>query len=95
MLTAAQSLFGVAVLASLSFSLVEAALLAGLFTAQIVLGGVLRAGMHDPTAAAAEMTWFTILYVVLGVVFLFVARTSLLRRVRMRRKHVRASAGST
>jgi cation:H+ antiporter len=95
MLTAAQSLFGVAVLASLSLTLVESGLLAGLFVLQLGLGGFLRAGLHDPTAAAGEMLWFTLIYVVLSIVFLFIARRSLLRRVSMRRKHVRAPASST
>src|SRR6266540_3442244 len=54
LLTAAQSLFGVAVLASLSLSLVEASLLGVLFLAQLIAGGILRAGMHSAEAAAAE-----------------------------------------
>jgi cation:H+ antiporter len=74
LLTAAQSLFGVAVLASLSLGLLEAMLLAGLFLAQLVLGGWLRAGLHDPSAAAAEVLWFSLLYVFLSVVFLYHAR---------------------
>jgi cation:H+ antiporter len=44
LLTAAQSLFGVAVLARLSFGPKDAALLADLFASQPVLGGVLRTG---------------------------------------------------
>ena len=42
LLTGAQSLFGVAILASLSFALSEAAVLAALFVAQLVVGGVAR-----------------------------------------------------
>jgi cation:H+ antiporter len=79
LLTAAQSLFGVAVLASLSLSLFEAALLGSLFLAQLILGGVLRAGLHDPTTAAAELFLFSILYVALSVVFLYQARHVLSR----------------
>jgi cation:H+ antiporter len=67
LLTVAQSLFGVAVLASLSFGLGEAVLLAALFVAQLVLGGVLRAGLHDTDAASAELFWFAGLYIVLGI----------------------------
>jgi len=46
LLTAAQSLFGLAVLAGLAFSLRDAALLAALFVGQLVLGGILRAGQR-------------------------------------------------
>ena len=67
LLTATQSLFGVAVLARLSFGLGQAALLAMLFVGQLVLGGVLRAGLHNTDAASAELFWFTGLYVVLAV----------------------------
>jgi cation:H+ antiporter len=66
LLTAAQSLFGLAVLAGLSFSLREAALLAALFVGQLVLGGVLRAGLHNADAASAELFWFAGLYLVLA-----------------------------
>ncbi|MDQ3809444.1 MAG: sodium:calcium antiporter [Chloroflexota bacterium] len=82
LLTAAQSLFGVAVLASLSLTLLEAGLLAGLFVAQLVVGGFLRARLHDPAAAAAELFWFSVLYVLLSVVFLFQARSKIGRILR-------------
>ena len=74
LLTAAQSLFGVAVLASLSLSLLEAILLGGLFLSQLIIGGFLRAGAHDTAAAAAELLWFSLLYMVLSVVGLIQAR---------------------
>jgi hypothetical protein len=74
LLTAAQSLFGVAVLASLSLSLLEAGLLGSIFIAQLVVGGFIRAGLHSPEAAAAELLWFTIVYILLSVLFLFQAR---------------------
>ena len=74
LLTASQSLFGVAVLASLSLSLVEAALLAGLFLAQLVIGGVLRAGLHDTAGGETELLVFSAIYLVLSVVFLAQAR---------------------
>ena len=66
LLTAAQSLFGLALLARLSFSLGQATLLAGLFVGQLVLGGVLRAALHNVDAASAELFWFTGLYAVLA-----------------------------
>jgi cation:H+ antiporter len=67
LLTAAQSLFGLAVLARLRFGLQDAALLAALFVGQFVLGGVLRAGLHNTNAASAELFWFAGLYLVLAV----------------------------
>ena len=70
LLTAAQSLFGVAVLASLTLSLWEAALLAGLFVAQLALGGILRAGLHSSDAASAELYVFSVAYVVLAIALL-------------------------
>ncbi len=90
LLTAAQSLFGVAVLASLSLSLVEASLLGVLFLAQLIAGGILRAGMHSAEAAAAELLWFTVAYLVLSVLFLFHARTTIARMF-ARRRHRGAS----
>jgi len=73
-LTAAQSLFGIAVLASLSLELREALLLAGLFVAQLVLGAVLRASLHNVAGANAELFAFSVAYLVLSVVFLVHAR---------------------
>jgi cation:H+ antiporter len=75
-LTASQSLFGIAVLASLSLELGEAALLAGLFVAQLVLGGVLRAGMHDAQGGGVELVIFSVVYLLLSLVFLFRARST-------------------
>jgi cation:H+ antiporter len=77
LLTAAQSLFGIAVLASLSLELHEALLLAGVFLAQFVLAGVLRAGLHDTSAASIELYVFSVIYVVLGLLFLVRARGTL------------------
>jgi cation:H+ antiporter len=77
LLTAAQSLFGVAVLASMSLSLIEAGLLGTLFLAQLIAGGFLRAGVHNPDAAAAEMMWFTGAYVALSIVLLFQRRSAI------------------
>jgi cation:H+ antiporter len=73
-LTAAQSLFGVAVLASLSLSLGEAALLAILFAAQLVVGGLLRAALHNTLGADQELFAFSLAYLVLSVVFGIQAR---------------------
>ncbi len=82
LLTAAQSLFGIAVLASLSLSLVEAGLLAGLFVAQLTVGGFLRAGMHDSQGGETELLVFSAVYILLSLVFLFLARKPLLSLVR-------------
>jgi cation:H+ antiporter len=76
-LTAAQSLFGVAVLANLSLELVEAVLLAVLFLAQFILGGVLRASLHNTVGADQELITFTVIYLVLSVVFAYRARRSI------------------
>jgi cation:H+ antiporter len=85
LLTAAQSLFGVAVLARLSFGLGDAALVAMLFVGQLVLGGVLRAGLHNSNAASAELFWFAGLYVVLATWQLARALPVLRRELRDRR----------
>jgi cation:H+ antiporter len=77
LLTAAQSFFGLAVLANRIFSLREAALLAALFATQLVVGGVLRAGLHSDTGASAEMYIFSGVYIVLGVLQLVRGRKSL------------------
>jgi cation:H+ antiporter len=84
-LTAAQSLFGIAVLASLSLSLLEAGLLAGLFLAQLVVGGFLRAGLHNAQGGETELIVFSAVYLLLSVVFLFQARKTLLSLVRTQR----------
>jgi len=82
LLTAAQSLFGVAVLANLAFGLPEALLLAGLFGAQLILSGVLRAGLHATDAATAELFAFSAIYILLGLLFLVRARRALVALVR-------------
>ena len=76
-LTAAQSLFGVAVLANLSLELVEAALLAGLFLAQFLLGGILRTGLRNTPEADQELLLFAVIYLVLSAVFAFRARRTI------------------
>jgi len=74
LLTAAQSLFGIAVLASMSLSLTESCLLAALFVAQLVLGGVLRAGLHNAEGGEVELIGFSIVYVFFSLFFLYQAR---------------------
>jgi cation:H+ antiporter len=87
-LTAAQSLFGIAVLASLSLELGEAALLAGIFLTQLIVGGFLRAGLHDDSGGDSELVAFGVLYVLLSLVFFYRARgvvSSLWRKERANR----------
>jgi cation:H+ antiporter len=94
-LTAAQSLFGVAVLASLSLELGEALLLAALFLAQFVLGGVLRTTLHDVVGANEELVLFSWGYLLLSLVFALRARKTigeLLQRRLHRSRHVRRTA---
>ncbi len=67
LLTATQSLFGVAVLASLTFSVGEAGMLAALFAAQLALGGILRGVLRSGGAADLELFAFSVLYVLLAV----------------------------
>jgi len=74
LLTAAQSLFGIAVLASMSLSLFEAALLAALFVAQLVLGGLLRTTLHNAQGGEVELIIFSVVYVLLSLFFLYQAR---------------------
>ncbi len=74
LLTAAQSAFGLSVLASLSLSLAESGVLAGLFLLQFVAGGVLRAAMHDGGAAQVELLTFAVLYLAFAAVGLYRAR---------------------
>ncbi|HEY0582008.1 MAG TPA: hypothetical protein VGE94_07480 [Chloroflexota bacterium] len=74
LLTASQSLFGVAVLASLVFTLGEALLLAGLFLAQLIIGGFLRAGLHNAQGGEAELFAFSAIYVLISLVFFARAR---------------------
>jgi hypothetical protein len=54
-------------------------------TYQLVLGGVLRAGLHNTDAASAELFWFTGLYVVLAIWQLARALPVLSRELRHRR----------
>ena len=79
LLTAAQSLFGLGVIATLCLSLGRGALLAGLFVLQIALGGWLRVGRHAPEAATTELLGFTVLYLLLAPLFFFRARGTLRR----------------
>jgi cation:H+ antiporter len=73
-LTAAQSLFGVAVLASLSLELGESVLLAGLFLAQFIVGGLIRTGLRDTGSGETELIVFSIAYILLSLVFAVRAR---------------------
>jgi cation:H+ antiporter len=77
LLTAAQGLFGVAVLASLTLSLGEAVVLAVLFVAQLAVGGVLRAAFHAGETATLELFLFSVVYIALGCAFLFRARRTI------------------
>jgi cation:H+ antiporter len=88
-LTAAQSLFGVAVLASLSLEMGEAALLALLFIAQLVLGGLMRTALHNTLGADQELVVFSLAYVVLSLIFIVRARkviSTLWRRGRQKQR---------
>jgi cation:H+ antiporter len=67
LLTAAQSLFGIGVLASLSLSLWESAVLAALFLGQLVVGGLLRTRWRDLELAGTELFLFAMLYLVFAV----------------------------
>jgi cation:H+ antiporter len=68
-LTAAQSVFAVAVLTNRSISVKEALTLMGLFVAQFVLGGVLPEDLR-----AVERVGIGVLYLVLSAVYLFQQR---------------------
>src|SRR5438132_4400530 len=74
LLTAAQSLFGIAVLASMSLSLFEAGLMSSLFIAQLVIGGLLRTSLHNAQGGEVELIVFSVLYGLLSLVFLYQAR---------------------
>lgn len=87
-LTAAQSLFGVAVLASLSLELSEAVLLGVLFLAQFIVGGILR--VQNPGEANQELILFTIVYLLLSLVFLFRARKTIGQLVQWGWSHSRS-----
>lgn len=75
LLTAAQSLFGIAALASMTFSLGMAALLSLLFFGQLIIGGVLRAAMGNRGLGDLELFAFSLLYVVLAIWKLLETRT--------------------
>jgi cation:H+ antiporter len=77
LLTAAQGLFGVAVLANLVLELSEAVLLAGLFVAQFVAGGLLRAVLHNAAGSEVELIVFSVVYMLLSVVFALRARSAI------------------
>ena len=79
LLTAAQSFFAVAVIANLRISLLEAALLLGLFLGQFFIPGT-----HD---------LFTVIYFVLGGIFLLRNRRSLLAHGRRIMRPVSARQG--
>jgi cation:H+ antiporter len=89
LLTAAQSLFGVAILASLTFTLGEAGLLAALFGAQLVVGGVARTVLRAAGAGEIELFAFSALYALLAMLQLYRARGTISRA--LRRLRVRAS----
>jgi cation:H+ antiporter len=95
LLTASQSLFGVAVLTSLTFTLREAVFMAALFLAQFILGGVLRAGLHNAQGGETELIVFSVIYVVLSLVSFYRARTVLLslRRFTLGSKDTLRSGG--
>src|SRR5882762_4577735 len=81
LLTAAQSLFGVGVLASMSLSLWESAVLAGLFVGQLALGGMLHTRWRDSGWAGTELFVFAAVYVVLALGAFVRARVVLIRLV--------------
>lgn len=74
LLTGAQSLFGVATLASLTFTLAEAGGLAALFAAQFVLGGVARTVLRANGVGEIELLAFSALYALLAIVQLYRTR---------------------
>jgi cation:H+ antiporter len=76
-LTASQSLFGVAVLASLSLELGEALLLAALFVAQFGLGGIMRTDSETAQNANQELVIFSVIYLLLSLVFAIRARKTI------------------
>lgn len=88
LLTGAQSLFGVAILASLSFALGQAAVLAALFVAQLVVGGVTRTLLRASGAGEVELIAFSALYAALALVQLYRARHMLTRGAKKRRSPV-------
>jgi cation:H+ antiporter len=84
LLTAAQSLFGVAILASLTFTLGEAGVLAALFVAQLVVGGITRTLLRAAGVGEVELLAFSAVYALLAGIQLYRARHVLSKRVRDR-----------
>ncbi|HEX7463680.1 MAG TPA: sodium:proton exchanger, partial [Actinomycetota bacterium] len=76
-LTAAQSFFAVAVLASLSISTREALMLFTLFWAQFVIGAVVPEALHGK-----ELVMVGVVYLALGLVILLRDRERLPRLLR-------------
>jgi cation:H+ antiporter len=78
LLTAAQSLFGLSVLATMSLTLRRSALLAGLFLLQLAMGGVIRIAWGSAGGAMDELLIFSVFYLLLAAVFSYRARGSIL-----------------
>jgi cation:H+ antiporter len=76
LLTAAQSLFGLSVLATMSLTLRRSALLAGLFLLQLAMGGVIRLVLGSAGGAMDELLVFSVLYLLLAAVFSYRARAT-------------------
>jgi cation:H+ antiporter len=76
-LTAAQSIFAVAILANLSISVREAGMLFGLFWAQFVLGAIVPESWHG-----AELVAVGIAYLALAAFYFVRQRGELVRRLR-------------
>ena len=81
LLTAAQSLFGVGVLASMSLSLWDSAVLSGLFVGQLALGGMLHTRWRDSGWAGTELFVFASVYVLFALGAFLRARIVLARPV--------------
>lgn len=77
LLTAAQSLFAVAILSNLSMSLREASLVFGLFWAQFIIGGIVPESMHG-----MERIVVAAMYLILGAGILLRDRQRLPRLIR-------------
>ena len=82
LLTAAQSLFGLSVLATMSLTLRRSALLAGLFLVQLAMGGVIRVALGSAGGAMDELLMFSVCYLLLAAVFAYRARATILSVVR-------------
>jgi cation:H+ antiporter len=77
LLTAAQSVFGIAVLANLSMSLREAAAMFGLFWAQFVIGAFVPESIHW-----VERVVVSVVYLALGIWLLVRERSALRQMIR-------------